>query len=155
MPPVTATGKPNPKPPAAYTGPGCGTRNCGIFRYKPGCGLFGCDGGCGIFGCGGGCGILGCILDCPLGLCSGLGCVIPGGCGNTQGTNGGNINNQCEKPVTASACTYTVTTTSAWSLASSIKTTKVSKAILQLIKNWPWNRLVAQAVLLVSGKTLK
>jgi chitinase len=125
LPPVTV--KPTPSPPAGCTGPGCGTRDCGIFGCKPGCGLFGCDGGCGIFGCGGGCGPLGCTPDCPLGLCGGPGCLVPGGCGNTQGPNGGDVNNNCERPVTASACTYLVTSYSAWYMASSTTTTEVSE----------------------------
>jgi chitinase len=125
--------KPSPSPPPC-TGHGCGSRDCGIFGCKPGCGDFGCNGGCGIFGCGGGCGPFGCVPDCPLGLCGGPGCLIPGGCGNTQGTNGGDINNDCEDPVTASACTYLVTSYSAWYMARSTTTTEVSDVALQIIQ---------------------
>jgi chitinase len=91
-----------------------------------GCGKFSCDGGCGIFGCGGGCGVTGCIPSCPLGSCGGLGCLLPGGCGNTQGSGGGDSSNECETKVTVSACTYLVTSYSAWYLASSTTTTEVS-----------------------------
>ena len=125
LPPVTVT--PTPVPPAGCSGPGCGTRDCGIFGCKPGCGLFGCDGGCGIFGCGGGCGVFGCLPDCPLGSCGGVGCLIPGGCGNTQGPGGGDSNNNCENPVTASACTYLVTSYSAWYMTASTRTTEASE----------------------------
>jgi chitinase len=76
-PPVTVSKGPAPTPCA---GSGCRTRDCGIFGCQPGCGIFGCDGGCGIFGC---------VGDCPLGGCGGLGCSTPGGCGNTQGPDGG------------------------------------------------------------------
>jgi chitinase len=129
LPPVTV--RPTPIPPVICTGPGCGTRDCGIFGCKPGCGLFGCDGGCGIFGCGGGCGVFGCVPDCPLGSCGGVGCLIPGGCGNTQGpggTDGGD--NDCETPVTASACIYVVTSYKAWYMSSSTRTTEASFRIL-------------------------
>lgn len=111
------------------TGSGCGTRDCGIFGCDGGCGLFGCDGGCGIFGCGGGCGVLGCVSSCPLLSCGGVGCLLPGGCGNTQGTDGGDSSEDCEEPVTASACTYLVTSYSAWYLESSTRTTEVSLTV--------------------------
>jgi chitinase len=120
MPPVTI--KPDPNPPTSCPGPGCGSRNCGIFGCKPGCGLFGCDGGCGIFGCGGGCGPFGCFGDCPLNLCGGPGCLFPGGCGGS----GGDPNNNCENHVTASACSYLVTSYSAWYMAETTTTTEVS-----------------------------
>jgi chitinase len=126
LPPVTV--RPTPVPPTSCTGLGCGTRNCGIFGCKPGCGLFGCDGGCGIFGCGGGCGVFGCTPDCPLGSCGGVGCLIPGGCGNTQGPGGGDSgNNDCASRVTASACTYLVTSYKAWYMSSSTRTTEASE----------------------------
>lgn len=133
--PVTIKPNPTPTPPGCTSG--CGKRDCGIFGCgNDGCGLFGCGGGCGIFGCGGGCGPfgcgggcspLGCTPSCPLGLCGGPGCLIPGGCGNTQGTNGGDSSNDCEAAVTASACTHLVTSYSAWYMASSTTTTEVSQ----------------------------
>jgi chitinase len=125
LPPVTV--KPQTTSPPDCTGPGCGKRDCSIFGCKPGCGLFGCDGGCGIFGCGGGCGVTGCIPDCPLGACGGPGCLIPGGCGNTQGPGGSDAGNECEKPVTASACTYLVTSYSEWFMTASTRTTEASQ----------------------------
>jgi hypothetical protein len=116
IPPVTIAVGP---PPSGENSPGCygcGSRDCGIFGCKPGCGLFGCDGGCGIFGCGGGCGVLGCIPDCPLDTCGGLGCVIPGGCGDTIGPPGpggepssdDDQNEDCDEPATVSACTIII-----------------------------------------------
>ncbi|OBT95608.2 hypothetical protein VE01_05878 [Pseudogymnoascus verrucosus] len=114
--PVTIKPNPNPTPPGC-TGSGCGKRDCGIF---------GCTTGCGLFGCGGGCGIFGCIPSCPLGSCGGVGCLIPGGYGNTQGSNGGDSGNDCDVPATASACTYLVTSYSAWYLASSTTTTETN-----------------------------
>jgi chitinase len=124
MPAVTISNGPNPTP-TTCTGSGCGSRNCGIFGCEPGCGLFGCNGGCGIFGCGGGCGILGCFGDCPLDLCGGLGCLIPGGCGNTQGPDGGDDSNDCDEPATASACTYVVSSYSSPPMAEYSTTTSV------------------------------
>ncbi|KAL4898449.1 hypothetical protein BDV59DRAFT_197356 [Aspergillus ambiguus] len=115
-------------------GSGCGKRDCSVFGCggrtssgggsDGGCGLFGCGGGCGIFGCGGGCGITGCIPICPLASCGGLGCTVPGGCGNTQGSDGGDSSDDCEVSATVSACTYLVTSYSAWYLASSTTTTE-------------------------------
>ncbi|RDW81617.1 class V chitinase Chi100 [Aspergillus mulundensis] len=115
---------PNPIPPC--TQPGCGKRDCSIFGCAGGCGLFGCAGGCSIFGCGGGCGILGCVPDCPLASCGGVGCLVAGGCGNTQGSNGGDSANECDVPAAASACTYLVSSYSAWYLASSSTTTETN-----------------------------
>ncbi|KAL2811859.1 hypothetical protein BJX63DRAFT_443829 [Aspergillus granulosus] len=107
---------PDPTPtPSDCTGDKCGRRECI---------LFGCDGGCSIFGCGGGCGTRGCIPDCLLRSCGRLGCLLPGGCGNTQGSDGGDSSNECDSPATASACTYLVTSYSAWYLASSSTTTE-------------------------------
>jgi chitinase len=117
-----------------------GTRDCRTFGCPGGkgsdggggsdsgskCGMFSCGGGCNIFGCGGGCGVTGCIPSCPLGSCGGLGCLFPGGCGNTQGPGGGDSSNECETKVTVSACTYLVTSYSAWYLASSTTTTEVN-----------------------------
>ncbi|KAK1855211.1 class V chitinase chi100 [Colletotrichum chrysophilum] len=125
IPPVAVTPTPTSSS-TGCTGSGCGTRDCGIFGCDGGCGLFGCDGGCGIFGCGGGCGVLGCVPTCPLSSCGGVGCLIPGGCGNTQGTDGGDSSENCEEPVTASACTYLVTSYSAWYMESSTRTTETS-----------------------------
>ncbi|KAK2028159.1 glycoside hydrolase [Colletotrichum zoysiae] len=128
IPPIAVT----PTPTSSSTGcsgAGCGTRDCNIFGCDGGCGLFGCDGGCGIFGCGGGCGVFGCVPTCPLSSCGGVGCLIPGGCGNTQGTDGGDSNENCDEPVTASACTYLVTSYSAWYMESSTQTTEVSSAV--------------------------
>lgn len=106
IPSVTvSSGKPKPTTSTARHG----SRQCGIFGFKPSCGLFGCDGGCGIFGCGGGCSPFGCKGDCPLSLCGGLGC-IGGACGSTGSDN--NNNNDCSDPVTASACTVII---SSWS----------------------------------------
>jgi chitinase len=105
---------------------GKGSDNDGGSDSSGGCGMFSCGGGCGIFGCGGGCGVTGCIPSCPLGSCGGLGCLLPGGCGNTQGSGGGDSSNECETKVTVSACTYLVTSYSAWYLASSTTTTEVS-----------------------------
>lgn len=128
VPPAPVTIKSDPTPtPSGCKGSGCGKRDCSVFGCDGGCGLFGCDGGCSIFGCGGGCGILGCKPDCPLGSCGGVGCLIPGGCGNTQGSDGGDSSNECESPATASACTYLVTSYSAWYLASSSTTTEVKE----------------------------
>lgn len=118
-------------------GSGCGKRDCVVFgcgggtssgggSSGGGCGRYGCDGGCGIYGCGGGCGVAGCIPDCALGLCGGLGCTVPGGCGNTQGSDGGDSSDECEVSATVSACTYLVTSYSAWYLPSSTTTTEVT-----------------------------
>ncbi|RMZ84417.1 hypothetical protein DV738_g462, partial [Chaetothyriales sp. CBS 135597] len=63
---------------------------------------------------------------CPLGVCGGVGCLVPGGCGNTQGSDGGDSSNECKVSATASACTYLVTSYSAWYLASSTTTTETS-----------------------------
>jgi chitinase len=123
--PVTIRADPTPTP-SGCTGDKCGKRECILFGCDGGCGLFGCDGGCGIYGCGGGCGVIGCIANCLLGSCGGLGCLLPGGCGNTQGSDGGDSSDECESPATASACTYLVTSYSAWYLASSSTTTEVS-----------------------------
>ncbi|KAK4197626.1 family 18 putative glycoside hydrolase [Triangularia verruculosa] len=134
--PVTIKPNPTPKPPGCTSGCGkrdcgvfgCGSDGCGLFGCGGGCGIFGCGGGCGPFGCGGGCSPLGCTPTCPLGLCGGPGCLLPGGCGNTQGTNGGDSSNDCEATVTASACTHLVTSYSAWYLASSTTTTETTCA---------------------------
>jgi chitinase len=134
--PVTIKPNPTPTPPGCTSGCGerdcgifgCGSGGCGLFGCGGGCGIFGCGGGCGPFGCGGGCSPLGCTPSCPLGSCGGLGCIIPGGCGNTQGTNGGDSSNDCEATVTASACTHLVTSYSAWYLASSTTTTETTCA---------------------------
>ncbi|KAL4778141.1 hypothetical protein BJX76DRAFT_352835 [Aspergillus varians] len=125
--PAPVTIKANPTPtPSGCTGDKCGRRECIQFGCDGGCGLFGCDGGCGIFGCGGGCGTSGCIPNCLLGSCGGLGCLVPGGCGNTQGSDGGDSSDECESPATASVCTYLVTSYSAWYLASSSTTTETN-----------------------------
>lgn len=105
--PVTIKADPTPTP-SGCTGDKCGKRNCL---------LFGCDGGCSVTGC---------IANCPLESCAGLGCLVPGGCGNTQGSDGGDSSDECESPATASACTYLVTSYSAWYLASSSTITYVS-----------------------------
>jgi chitinase len=128
IPPVTISPGPVPTP-TGCTGSGCGTRDCGIFGCEPGCGLFACNGGCGIFGCGGGCGVFGCSPDCPLDLCGGLGCFIPGGCGNTQGPDGGNTNDDCDEPATVSACTYTVSSYTQPPLVDYLTTTIVCKFV--------------------------
>jgi chitinase len=124
IPPVTF--KPVPTSPPQCSGPGCGVLDCRAFGCGPGCGAFSCGGGCGIFGCGGGCGVFGCKPVCPLAGCGGPGCLIPGGCGNTQGPGGTDSNDSCQKPVTASACTKIVTSYSAWYLPRSTTVTEVS-----------------------------
>lgn len=121
--------KPTAISPAKCSGPGCGTRDCSIFGCTSGCGEFSCDGGCATYGCGGGCGPFGCVPDCRLGLCGGIGCLIPGGCGNTQGSNGGDSHDpdNCENHVTASACTYVVTSYNPWPLSEYSTTTEASE----------------------------
>lgn len=109
------------KPKSTKSASGDGTRDCGIFGCKPSCGLFGCDGGCGIFGCGGGCGPFGCNGDCPLEVCGGLGCV--GGACGSRPTN--NNDNDCDKPVTASACTVIISSWSTSPMTEYSTTTKV------------------------------
>ncbi|KAJ9318482.1 CAZyme family GH18 [Paecilomyces variotii] len=109
----TSTTSSGTSPSTSCTGSGCGKRDCSIF----GCGGSTSSGG---GSSGGGCG---CTSTCPLGSCGGLGCTVPGGCGNTQGPDGGD-SSECEVSATVSACTYLVTSYSAWYLASSTTTTE-------------------------------
>lgn len=130
--PVPAvTVSPTPTPPKNCEGDGCGVRDCEPFGCDPGCGEWSCGGGCSIFGCGGRCGIDGCIPGCPLYICGGLGCIKPGGCGNTQGSNGEDSSDECQQSITASACTYVVTSFQPWPLTTPTRTTEVSPILVR------------------------
>jgi chitinase len=124
-----------PGPPGpGCKGSHCGTRNCKTFGCPGGCGTFGCDGGCGIFGCGGGCGVHGCSSGCPLHICGGLDCVKPGSCGGVAGggdhrDNPNEPDDSCSSKITASACTYFVSTFSTSGMNTvSTTTTSVSQS---------------------------
>ncbi len=156
VPPITiSTGTPEPP----CSGSGCGSRNCGIFGCSPGCGLFGCDGGCGIFGCGGGCGPFGCTPACPLDVCGGLDCVVPGSCGGAEGGGDGkgDPNDKCESPVTVSACTYIVSSFSTAPMTDYSTTTTVRNSFpgIYCYDTNVGYRLRAQQQLLAMGQILK
>jgi chitinase len=137
---------------------GCGSRDCNIFGCKPDCGVFGCDGGCNIFGCGGGCGPFGCIGDCFLDICGGIDCLT-GGCGyGVDGADGDSDQDEdCDDPVTASACTVFI---SSWSTAGMTEFSTTTEVRTNPLRAHAYlltlfNRLDARQLLIAPPKTVK
>ncbi|KAL2812125.1 hypothetical protein BDW59DRAFT_178719 [Aspergillus cavernicola] len=111
--PITIRADPTPTA-SGCMGDKCRKHDCILFGCDSGCGLFSCNSGCGIYRCGGSCSVIGCIANCLLRSCGGLGCLLPGGCRNTQGSNSSDSSNKCDSPATALACIYLVTSYSTW-----------------------------------------
>ncbi|KAL2812352.1 hypothetical protein BDW59DRAFT_176990 [Aspergillus cavernicola] len=114
--PVTIRADPTPTA-SSCTGDKCRKHNCILFGCDGSYSLFSCNSSCGIYRYSSGCSIIGCIVNCLLRSCGGLGCLLPGSCGNIQGSNSSNSSNKYDSPAIVLVCTYLVTSYSTWYLA--------------------------------------
>ena len=69
---------------------------------------------------------MGCVGSCPLDVCGGLDCIVPGSCGGSEGGGDGDDgDDDCDEPVTVSACTYIVSSYSTAPMTEYSTTTTV------------------------------